>query len=80
MDDTPKSGFFMDDGTEVNPDLIVKPSLCVSCRKDGDPGEEILCTLTRMDQGQNGGEFDCHAFESKGQINIAESANPHREI
>ena len=31
MEQEPKSGFFRDDGTEINPDLIVKPSLCVSC-------------------------------------------------
>jgi len=37
-----KSGFFRDDGTEINPDPIVKPSLCVTCRKDDDPREEIL--------------------------------------
>ena len=36
MDDKPKSGFFRDDGTEINPSLIVKPSLCVSCKKDDD--------------------------------------------
>lgn len=37
MREQPKSGFFRDDGTEVNPNLIAKPSLCVSCRKDDDP-------------------------------------------
>ena len=44
-------GYFDDDGTEVNSDLIVKPSLCVSCKKNSNSGkEEILCTLTRADQ------------------------------
>jgi hypothetical protein len=43
-------GFFRDDGTEINPNLIRKPGLCVSCRKDDDPQEEILCTLVRADQ------------------------------
>jgi hypothetical protein len=43
------SGFFRDDGTEINPALVVKPALCVSCRKDDDPKEEILCLLTRVD-------------------------------
>lgn len=57
-------GFFRDDGTEINPDLIAKPSLCVSCWKDQDPNEEILCTLTRADQ-QGGEEFGGFAFEPK---------------
>jgi hypothetical protein len=58
--------YFRDDGTEINPDLIVKPSLCVSCRNDGDPDEEmtILCTLTRADQ-EDESEFKCYAFEPK---------------
>ena len=66
MDDNhPK--FYNDDGTEVNPDLIPKPSLCISCRKDGLPGEEdILCTLNRMDQmGEE--EFKCYAYEPKDE-------------
>jgi len=60
----PKWGFFRDDGTEINSHLIAKPSLCVSCRKDDDPNEEILCTLTRADQ-QGEKEFECFAFEPK---------------
>ena len=64
MTEQPKSGFFRDDGTEINPDLIAKPSLCVSCRKDDDPNEEILCTLIRADQ-QGEEEFECFAFEPK---------------
>jgi hypothetical protein len=56
--------YFTDDGEEVNPDLIAKPSLCVSCKKDEDPDEEILCNLNRMDQrGEE--EFKCEAYESK---------------
>ncbi len=61
-DDGPK--YFDDDGTEINPDLIAKPDLCVSCRKDGLPGEEILCNLTRADQ-QGESEFVCEAYELK---------------
>jgi len=61
--DQPK--YFDDDGTEINPDLIPKPDLCVSCRKDGLPGkEEILCNLTRADQ-QGDGKFFCEAYEPK---------------
>jgi len=57
-------GFFNDDGKEIDPDLIAKPDLCVSCKKDDDPGEEILCTLTRADQiGEE--PFRCEAFEPK---------------
>ena len=41
-------GLFNDNGTRINPDLVVKPSLCVSCKKDGLPGEEeMLCLLNR---------------------------------
>jgi len=58
------SGFFHDDGTEINPDLLVKPSLCVSCKKDDNPYQEIPCTLTRADQA-NEKEFRCDAFDPK---------------
>lgn len=57
-------GFFNDDGSEINPDLIVKPSLCVSCRKDDDPSEEVLCVLNRADQ-QEEDEFCCYGYEAK---------------
>ena len=62
-EDTPK--FYDDDGTEVNSDLIPKPSLCISCNKDGlSEKEEILCNLNRMDQlGED--EFICGAYEQK---------------
>jgi len=59
-----KPHFFDDDGTELNPDLIPKPSLCVSCAKDGDPGEATLCHLNRLDQ-QGEPEFRCDAYEPK---------------
>ena len=62
-DNHPK--FYNDDGTEVNPDLILKPDLCISCRKDGLGGkEDILCNLNRMDQ-QGETEFQCGAYEPK---------------
>lgn len=55
--------YFDDDGTKINPDLISKPDLCVSCKKDGLGGEEmILCNLTRADQ-QGEDEFYCEAYE-----------------
>ena len=65
MDDNiPK--FFNDDGTEVNPDLIPKPSLCITCQKDEIQSEEILCNLNRMDQLGND-EFVCGAYEKKDE-------------
>lgn len=42
MDENPIR-FYDDVGTEVNPDLIAKPSLCTSCAKDDNPSEEPLC-------------------------------------
>lgn len=59
-------GFYRDDGTEINPELIPKPSLCILCTKDDDPKEEIPCILTRADQ-QGEAEFICHAFEPKNK-------------
>jgi hypothetical protein len=64
MTERPSFGFFRDDGTEIELNLIAKPSLCVSCRKDQDPNEEIPCTLTRADQ-QGEETFECFAFERK---------------
>ena len=56
--------YFDDDGNELNPDLVAKPDLCVSCAKDGDPTEEILCTPDRLDQ-EGEDEFRCDAYERK---------------
>ena len=55
-----------DDGNDVNPTLVPKPSLCISCKKDELGAEEILCDLTRMDQ-QGNDEFICEAYEPKDQ-------------
>jgi len=65
--DENKPKYFDDDGTEINPDLIPfpKPSLCITCKKDGQVGEEeILCTLTRVEQ-QGEEEFICEACEPR---------------
>jgi hypothetical protein len=62
IDDQPR--FFDDDGNELNPALVPKPALCVSCVKDDDPGEEILCTLNRLDQ-QDDPDFQCYAYQPK---------------
>lgn len=60
------SGFFDDDGYEINTDLIKKPSLCITCLNDDNPQEEILCNMTRYDQ-KDEKEFKCFAYK-KGNI------------
>lgn len=63
MEDNNK--FFDDEGNEINPDIVPKPDLCISCKKDGQSGEEeILCNFTRLDQ-QGEVEFHCEAYEHK---------------
>ena len=45
-EDMPK--FCDDDGIEINPDLIPKPDLCITCKKDGLSGEdEFICEAYR---------------------------------
>ncbi|MEK6776642.1 MAG: UPF0158 family protein [bacterium] len=57
------SGYFNDDGSEFNADLVPKPGLCLTCRKDNAGGkEEILCILTRNDQ-KGDTDFECGAYE-----------------
>jgi len=63
--------YFDDDGTEVNPNLIPKPTLCVACRNDDDPDELILCNLTRLDQ-RDESEFICFAYEPKTGLYVDE--------
>lgn len=58
------SGYYTDDGEKLDPNLIPKPSLCTTCKKDDDPREEILCNLNRLDQ-KNEEEFKCYSYESK---------------
>ena len=64
IDPTQIFGFFDDDGYEVKFDLIKKPSLCLLCKNDDDPNEEILCNLTRCDQ-KDEVEFKCFDFIRK---------------
>lgn len=67
IDDIPISkisGFFDDDGNEIKMDLIIKPSLCISCINNDDPNEEIFCNMTRHDQ-KNASEFICFAYANK---------------
>ena len=64
MDPGKIAGIFDDEGYEINPDLIKKPSLCLTCLKNYEPGmeDDILCNLTRYDQN-NSDNFSCHAYE-----------------
>lgn len=54
--------FFDDDGNEVNLDLIPKPALCISCKKNDDPDEHFFCAMNRFDQ-RNDEEFICFAYK-----------------
>jgi hypothetical protein len=63
-DDEEISGYYDDDGEKLNPNLIPKPDLCATCRKDENEDEEILCNLNRLDQAGEK-EFICYAYESK---------------
>lgn len=58
------AGIFDDDGFEINQDLIKKPSLCLTCRKNIDPDseDEMLCNMIRHDQ-RNSKAFVCHGYE-----------------
>ncbi|GBD88729.1 hypothetical protein BMS3Abin03_02670 [bacterium BMS3Abin03] len=58
------NGYYDDDGNKLNPDLIPKPGLCLICKLDDNPNEEILCNLNRLDQ-RDEDEFKCGAFEPK---------------
>jgi hypothetical protein len=58
------SGIYNDDGTKINQALIAKPHLCITCKKDDMPEEEMICLLTRNDQSEEK-EFKCFAYESK---------------
>lgn len=63
-----KNGYCTDDGQVVDPDSIKLPSLCLQCRRNGQPDEEIPCNLNRIDQVkeiENSDEFICGAYESR---------------
>ena len=66
------SGFYNDDGTKIDPNLMGKPSLCATCKKDDDVREEMLCALNRLDQ-HGDDEFRCDAYVSKFDENANES-------
>jgi hypothetical protein len=54
-------GYFKDNGTEFNPNLISKASLCATCKKNDSPEYEVACSLTRADQEED--IFICFAYE-----------------
>ena len=59
------SGLYNDDGTKIDPETVPKPSLCVTCKKDDEGGEEpMLCLLNRNSQ-RDEPDFRCGAYESK---------------
>lgn len=55
-------GYFKDNGTEFNPNLIPNASLCATCKKNDSPEYEVACNLTRADQEED--IFICFAYES----------------
>ncbi len=63
LDDNP-GRFFDDDGNEIDPNLVPKPGLCLTCRNDDIPSEYVLCILTRADQ-QDEEKFICFGYEAK---------------
>ena len=58
------SGFYDDYGTKFDPNLMEKPSLCTTCRKDDDQKEERFCRINRISQLDKD-EFICEAYVSK---------------
>ena len=60
--DKREARFYRDDSSEINPELVSKPSLCVTCKSDNNAEEEILCILTRDDQ-RDEEVFICDAYE-----------------
>jgi len=67
--DDEQSGYFDDDGNKLNPDLVHKPGLCLLCKNDDNPHEKVLCTLNRLDQADEEGEFKCGAYQPKNDTN-----------
>jgi formyltetrahydrofolate hydrolase len=63
---TVKEGYFSDDGTEIDQTTVPTPSLCLSCLKNNDATEEVICMITRMDQMKdvkNGERFLCFSYD-----------------
>lgn len=63
---TIKTGYFSDDGEEIDPLTVPMPVLCNSCLKKNDAKEEAPCLCNRMDQMEEikkGEMFLCYAYE-----------------
>lgn len=58
------SMYYDKEGNEINPALLPMPRLCADCDKKDDIEEEILCTLTRLDQRERP-DFVCHSYVSR---------------
>ena len=61
-----EEGYFLDDGSKIDPSSVPIPYLCTTCMKNNDPTEEIACNMTRIDQTddvKNGAMFCCFAYE-----------------
>ena len=58
--------YYDDDGSELNPNLMAKPALCVVCANNDaeDEMERVRCNLTCLDQ-QDSEAFVCHAYTPK---------------
>ncbi len=58
------NGLYNDDGTEVNPNEVPVPGLCVICKKYQmeDWEENLLCLMNRNDQ-RDSDDFKCGEFE-----------------
>ena len=52
---------YPDDDYEIDSAMIKKPSLCLTCLKNDNPDEEILCHMTRYDQ-RDENDFICFAY------------------
>ncbi len=64
---TKKPQYYDDNDNKVDPDIIPKPDLCVTCEKDSIPGmQQIVCNITRVGQYGNR-EFICDAYEPKDE-------------
>lgn len=56
--------YYDDDGNELFPELLPRPTLCLTCRRNErtDFMEDVLCNLNRLDQ-RDEPEFFCGAWK-----------------
>ncbi len=64
MDPSQIGGIFTDEGYEIDPNTIKKPSLCLTCVRDNsqDWEDDVLCNMNRYDQ-RNSRKFKCGTYE-----------------